>query len=129
MAIDNGRWFIMLDKLLKISILFDFYGALLTEKQQRCLEMHFLHDLSLSEIADQFSVSRQAIYDIIHRAEQVLTSYEEKLKFVERYQHEQHEIKAIYDAIEHLPENSSERADIKAVLIKLSKLIGKIEEV
>ncbi|WP_110953092.1 YlxM family DNA-binding protein [Anaerosinus massiliensis] len=119
----------MLDKLLKISILFDFYGALLTEKQQRCLEMHFLHDLSLSEIADQFSVSRQAIYDIIHRAEQVLTSYEEKLKLVERYQQEQHEIKAIYDVIEHLPENSSERADIKAVLIKLSKLIGKIEEV
>ena len=90
----------MLDKLLKISVLFDFYGALLTEKQRRCLEMHFLNDLSLSEIADQFGVSRQAVYDIVHRSEQVLEEYEKRLGLVERYRREKQEIQAIYDAVE-----------------------------
>jgi len=118
----------MLDKLLKISVLFDFYGALLTEKQQRCLEMHFLNDLSLSEIADQFGVSRQAIYDIVHRSEQVLEEYEKKLGLVERYQREKQEIQAIYDAVDNLPVGLHNRIEIKDVLIKLSKLIGKTEE-
>ncbi|MDF2564068.1 MAG: putative DNA-binding protein [Massilibacillus sp.] len=118
----------MLDKLLKISVLFDFYGALLTEKQQRCLEMHFLNDLSLSEIADQFGVSRQAIYDIIHRSEQVLEEYEKKLGLVERYQREKQEIQEIYDAVDNLPASLNDRVEIRDILIKLSKLIGKTEE-
>ncbi|MBP2625683.1 MAG: putative transcriptional regulator with domain containing protein, partial [Firmicutes bacterium] len=44
----------MLDKVLRIVILFDFYGSLLTDKQSLTLEMHYLNDFSLAEIADEF---------------------------------------------------------------------------
>lgn len=75
----------MLDKVLKIASLIDFYGALLTEKQRRCLELHYLEDWSLAEIAEEFEVSRQAVHDILRRSEQMLVSYEERLGLIERY--------------------------------------------
>ena len=58
----------MLEELLHTSDLFDLYGALLTEKQQKCLEMHLFEDFSLSEIGEAMGISRQAVYDTIHRA-------------------------------------------------------------
>ena len=64
--------------------LYDIYGGLLTDKQQNCMEMHFYNDLSLSEIADEYGVSRQAIYDLIKRAGQILERYEDRLKLLER---------------------------------------------
>ena len=64
--------------------LYDIYGGLLTDKQQNCMEMHFYNDLSLSEIADEYGISRQAIYDLIKRAGQILERYEDRLKLLER---------------------------------------------
>ena len=64
--------------------LYDIYGGLLTDKQQKCMELHFYNDLSLSEIADEYGVSRQAIYDLIKRAGQILERYENRLKLLER---------------------------------------------
>lgn len=119
----------MLDKLLRIGLLFDFYGALLTDKQQQCLEMHFSSDLSLSEIAAQLGVSRQAVYDIIHRSEQVLDVYEEKFGLVARYQQEQKDIQFIYEAIDKLPKDLHNASAIEVILKRISKLIGRAEEV
>lgn len=118
----------MLDKFLKMSVLFDFYGALLTEKQRQCLEMHFSNDLSLSEIANHFEVSRQAVYDIIHRSEQMLGVYEEKLGLVARYEQEQKEIQEIHEVVRCLPEELRELSEIKIIVAKLSNLIGKSKE-
>ena len=118
----------MLDKLLKITVLYDFYGALLTDKQQSCLEMHFLQDFSLSESADQLGVSRQAIYDISHRSEQVLLEYEQKLKLIERYHSEKNELKNILDIMSDLPKNVQDIPEFQDVLIKLSHLIGDSKE-
>jgi predicted DNA-binding protein YlxM (UPF0122 family) len=78
----------LLNKVLKISLLYDFYGALLTAKQQTSLELHYFQDLSLSEIAEQLAVSRQAVYDLLRRAEQILDEHEEKLQLVARYHEE-----------------------------------------
>ena len=70
----------MLDKVLRIGRLYDFYGALLTDKQRYCLEMHYLSDLSLAEIAEELKVSRQAPFMIFCAAcEQILEEYEAKL--------------------------------------------------
>lgn len=80
-----------------MTLLFDFYGALLTEKQQKCLAMHFSDDLSLSEMAAQLNISRQAAYDIIHRSEQQLEEYEDKLRLVERHRDSQDKLKGILD--------------------------------
>ena len=77
-----------MEQLLYLSALFDFYGALLTEKQQECLKMHLFEDFSLSEIGEELGISRQAVYDNIHRSEKAMESYEEKLGLVARYQKE-----------------------------------------
>ena len=58
-----------MEQFLYLSELFDLYGALLTERQQRCLELHLYEDFSLSEIGEELGISRQAVYDNIHRAE------------------------------------------------------------
>ncbi|GJM83402.1 hypothetical protein HMSSN139_58980 [Paenibacillus sp. HMSSN-139] len=68
-----------LEKTNRINLLFDFYEALLTEKQQTFLKYYFLDDFSLGEIAAEFEISRQAVYEHIKRAEGMLETYEEKL--------------------------------------------------
>ncbi|MDF2928377.1 MAG: putative DNA-binding protein [Anaerospora sp.] len=113
----------MLDRVFRIGLLFDFYGALLTDKQQYCLEMHFLRDLSLSEIADELSVSRQAVHDISRRAEQILEEYEAKLKLVERYQRERNLLGEIYSLINNLPPEAAELPQIHLTLEKLEQLL------
>lgn len=75
-----------MDKTLKMSLLFDFYGPLLTQRQQGIFEMYFHDDLSLGEISEQLEISRQAVYDMLKRSTQTLEGFEAKLGLVERHQ-------------------------------------------
>ena len=74
-----------MDSLLQISLLFDFYGELLTEKQKNIYCMYYDDDLSLSEIALELDISRQAVRDQLKRTEKILKEYEEKLNLVEKF--------------------------------------------
>ena len=69
---------------LEMVLLFDYYGDLLTDKQKLCLDMHYNQDLSLGEIAQELSISRQAVYDNLSRAEALLKNMEEKTGCVSR---------------------------------------------
>lgn len=73
-----------LEKTNRINLLFDFYETLLTEKQQTFLKYYFLDDFSLGEIASEFEISRQAVYEHIKRAEEMLEVYEDKLGLVRK---------------------------------------------
>jgi hypothetical protein len=119
----------ILDKVLRVGLLFDFYGALLTAKQQRCLEMHYQNDLSLAEIADEFAVSRQAVHDILRRSEQILEEYEQKLQLVERYQWEQQKLQQVYQLIEAVPEQLRQLPEICLTLETLRLLLDDAKEV
>ncbi|MCD2256236.1 putative DNA-binding protein [Agrilactobacillus fermenti] len=79
-----------LEKNNRINELFDFYGMLLTQKQHEYIRLYYRDDYSLGEIATHFAVSRQAVYDNIHRTEQILNNYEQKLHLYQRYQNENH---------------------------------------
>ncbi|MFC5532415.1 YlxM family DNA-binding protein [Cohnella yongneupensis] len=74
-----------LEKTNRINVLFDFYGPLLTKKQQTFLKCYFQDDYSLGEIAADFDISRQAVYEHLKRAEQVLEDYEMKLRLAARH--------------------------------------------
>jgi predicted DNA-binding protein YlxM (UPF0122 family) len=72
----------VMDDRIEISLLMDFYGKLLTEKQRLILEQYYNMDLSLSEIAENQNTSRQAIHDLIKRCYRTFTDYEEKLNLL-----------------------------------------------
>ena len=73
-------------KTLRMNYLFDFYHSLLTEKQKNYLELFYLNDYSLSEIADTFEVSRQAVYDNIRRTGDLVEDYETKLELYQKFE-------------------------------------------
>ena len=70
-----------MNKDYKISILLDYYGQLLTDKQFDMLNYYYNEDLSLSEIAENEGISRQGVYDAVKRAEEQLLSFEEKIGY------------------------------------------------
>lgn len=76
----------MLEKTMRMNYLFDFYQMLLTEKQRSYMSLYYLDDYSLGEIADEYNVSRQAVYDNIKRTEAMLEEYEAKLMLVDKFQ-------------------------------------------
>jgi|DewCreStandDraft_1066081.scaffolds.fasta_scaffold00175_22 predicted DNA-binding protein YlxM (UPF0122 family) len=67
--------------------LVDVYGSLLTPKQRKLLELYYFQDLSLGEIAEQYGVTRQAVYDSVRRSIQELRKLEGTLGLLSRYRH------------------------------------------
>ncbi|MDI9467209.1 MAG: YlxM family DNA-binding protein [Syntrophomonadaceae bacterium] len=86
----------MLDKLDQIILLNDFYGPLLTMRQQEVLNLYYEQDWSLSEIASQYNITRQAVYDLVKRSERLLQDYEQRLHLVKRFQDTQAQIEEVY---------------------------------
>ena len=66
----------MKQEAFTMSLLFDTYGALLTEKQQTYFDLYYNQDLSLAEIAEQEGISRQGVHDAISRSEALLAAFE-----------------------------------------------------
>ena len=74
-----------MDSLLEQSLLYDYYGELLTDRQKELYEQYVVEDLSLGEIAQMAGISRQAVHDQIRRVHKALQGYEDKLHLVERF--------------------------------------------
>ena len=74
-----------MEERMTISLLLDFYGALLTERQRECYTLHHEDDMSLGEIAEEMHISRQAVHDNIERAKASMEGYEKKLHLIEQY--------------------------------------------
>jgi len=92
----------MTDGRLMRSMLLDFYGELLTEKQRECFDLHYNEDLSLSEIAEQSGISRQGVWDNIKRAEAALQSIEEKTGLIRRFSENRRELEGLSQRLEKL---------------------------
>ena len=85
---------VMLEESLEISMLYDFYGPLLTERQQSFVELYFNENLSLNEIAADAGVSKQAVSEALKKAEKSLRNYEDKLGLVARWKRENNVLEA-----------------------------------
>ena len=72
-----------MEKFVERTLLYDFYGELLTKRQQQIYESVVLEDYSLSEVAEELNISRQGVHDMIRRCDKALEGYEEKLHLVE----------------------------------------------
>ncbi|MCX5780550.1 MAG: YlxM family DNA-binding protein [Firmicutes bacterium] len=113
----------MLEKISHVVLLKDFYGPLLTPKQQNVLSLHYENDLSLSEIADNMQTSRQAVYDLAKRAESLLEEYEHKLGLVEKFQRTRYRLKDLALLLESAELDKNQHSKALAIIDELSGLL------
>ena len=74
-----------MERIVEQTLLYDFYGELLNEHQRQIYTEAVFNDYSLSEIADEYGISRQGVHDLIKRVDKTLTEYEEKLHLIEKF--------------------------------------------
>ena len=89
-----------IDDVIQTSLLYDFYGSLLTDRQREVMELYYGENLSLSEIAAEFSISRQGVHDALKNAGRALHEYEQKLGLVDKFQQSREAIGDIDERIE-----------------------------
>lgn len=111
-----------MENILHITLLYDFYSELLTDKQKMMYSMYHLNDLSLQEIGDEFNISPQGVRDLIKRTEKNLEQYEEKLMLINSFLKEQNDIKLIKYEIDTLLEESLPPI-LKIKLTNVKKLV------
>ncbi len=114
-----------MDAMLQQALLYDFYGDMLTDHQRSVYEAVVQEDLSYSEAADLFGVSRQGVHEIVKRCERLLSQYEEKLHLVDRFLKIRGNVKQIQDLAAEIEE--SDQDERAAMIAKLAEQI--LEEV
>ncbi len=98
-----------MEEKVKISMLLEIYGKLLTEKQSQMLEDYYNHDLSLSEIAENQDITRQAVRDNIKKGENKLFELEEKLSIMKRTLEQEKQIQEILTELSKITDYSTDK--------------------
>lgn len=111
-------------ELIRITMLLDYYGTLLTEKQNQILKMYYEEDYSLAEIADNYNITRQAAFDAIKKGEAVLNKYEQALNLAQKQTEKEKTAEEIRNLLSKLAINQTEAG----VIGKIEKLLDKITE-
>ena len=114
-----------MDDILQLTLLYDFYGELLTEKQKQVYELHYQNDLSLTEIGEELSISRQAVRDQLKRTEKILQDYEEKLQLGSRFQAQKKAVQEMKHIMEGMEKKNPDAAVVKAIS-KMKKIADDI---
>lgn len=119
-------------KDLRISMLFDFYGELLTEKQADSIELYYNQDLSLGEISQHLDITRQGVRDSIKRGEKLLLEMEEKLKLAKKFHRitsELSNIEVYLKDIETINNGKFFSPEITKDLINMKHIVKKINDI
>ena len=118
----------MMEKLVEIGILFDFYGKLLSHKQYTAIELYYIDDLSLAEIGEELGISRQGVYDTLKRAEQKLYEYENILGLVKKFRNNRIEIMRIAEIAAEIEKESEiiDNQKIRKEAFYIKELVRKI---
>ncbi len=109
-----------MEKNVEISLLCQLYGKLLTEKQVEFIEDYYNNDLSLSEIAENHNITRQAVRDIIKKGEKKLFEYEEKLMFMKRTLNQEKKIEKALSELTKIQKDYSDK-QVASVLESIKK--------
>jgi len=119
----------VMERIVRQTMLFDFYGELLTEHQRSAYEDVVMNDLSYAELARLQSISRQAAYDMIRRCDKQLEEYEEKLHLVERFLRIREQMKEIEATAKELQEASADpkvRESAESILQTTDSIINEL---
>lgn len=118
-----------MDKILKITLLYDFYGELLTERQKQMFEMYYLSDLSLSEIGEQLEISRQAVRDSIKHSRETLQQYEDKLCLVYKFSEEKSYIVKIQQIIDEIQQTNDLSIESAKKMENIKQIVNEIIDI
>lgn len=113
-----------MSSIFEKTLLYDFYGELLTNHQKEIYELYHLDDLSLGEISEQLSISRQGVYDTVKRCDKLLDNYENKLQLVNKFLSNKEKINNVAkcaDSVLHVLEDTEQ--------IKSETVLGKVTEI
>ena len=119
-SITKRKEVIILEKKVEISFLCQLYGKLLTKKQYEFLNDYYNNDLSLSEIAENNKITRQAVRDNIKKGEKKLFEYEEKLSFMKRMFNQEKKIEKVLSELTKIQKDSSDKK-IASILESIKK--------
>ncbi len=111
----------------RMSLLYDFYGGLLTEKQREVMGLYHEENLSLAEIGDEFGISRQAVHNTLKAAELALRGYEEKLGLAERLMESRKAIAKIDEAMVKAVGMTADPETVK-ILEEVKTIIDRLED-
>lgn len=119
----TNKGVVKVEKNVKISMLLDIYGNLLTEKQNELLDDYYNNDLSLSEIAENQLITRQAVRDNLKKGENKLFEYEEKLGFMKKTIMHEEEVAKILSELNKIEKKSTDK-EVAKVLQDVRKKIN-----
>ena len=117
----------MFDKIAEVSLLYDFYGELLTQRQQEVMRLYHEENYSLSEIAAEFSISRQGVHDALKNAEKLLTDYENKLGLVKRFEESKKTVAQIDKNLDKIIEENAGNNELIKKLKNIKSIIDGFE--
>lgn len=93
-----------MEKIVEQSLLFDFYGELLTSHQQSVYQDAVFNDMSLSEVADNYGISRQGVHDLLKRCDKTMEEYEDKLHLIAKFSAVRDKLKEIQEMADTMKE-------------------------
>ena len=101
----NALQVIQMEKFVRQSLLYDFYGELLTQTQKSIYEDVVMNDLSYSELAREYGISRQGVFDMMKRCDKKLEDFEKKLKLVEKFENAREKVQTEIQVLRERNEN------------------------
>lgn len=117
-----------MEKKVSLSLLLAFYGEMLTENQREMSRLHWEEDLSLSEIAQQFSVSRQSVHDTVSRTEKQLEGLEEKLGLFRRFQRTEQILQQALNDLSHVSASPESQRYLQSARGAITALLDQEEQ-
>lgn len=111
-----------MERNIELSCLLDCYGAFLTDRQRKLLDLHVNEDFSLGEIADGEGISRQGVHDALRRAEQQLLEMEEKLGLYRRSRETGRLVAELANGVEQARMDAAEKEKLLGTLSRLKSL-------
>jgi len=121
----------MKNQAYRMTMLFDFYGELLTDRQKEFYDLYYNEDLSLAEIAENYGITRQGVRDVIVRAEAVMSEMEEKTGIIRRFYRMREQIQVInaaLDALAALNEKKYQDDALEALCLQMKQAAEKLNK-
>lgn len=116
-----------MDKTLRDSLLMDFYGELLPKRQKDVIKLYYEEDLSLSEISEEFGISRQGVHDALKKGQLSLAEYEKTLGLIQKFQDQRQKIRELSKELESIIDNKQGDVNLEENLNRIKELLQNFE--